>query len=180
MSEAEKKRAEIEETQRSLPIFPFRHDLITAIREHQVLIIEGETGSGKTTQIPQYLHQAVSCVCMCWWGGGGGDMRLASARLCRYPSIFIKLWVVCACVGGGGGGRGETGSAKTMQIPQYLHQAVSCVGQGRGGDDTNTTGVNMLWVVHVCVRERDRDTERDREREKQVDSQGVADADRNK
>ena len=25
---------------------------------HQVLIIEGETGSGKTTQIPQYLHEA--------------------------------------------------------------------------------------------------------------------------
>ena len=66
MSEAEKKRAEIEETQRSLPIFPFKHDLIAAIREHQVLIIEGETGSGKTTQIPQYLHQVVSC------GGGGG------------------------------------------------------------------------------------------------------------
>ena len=25
---------------------------------HQVLIVEGETGSGKTTQIPQYLHEA--------------------------------------------------------------------------------------------------------------------------
>ena len=24
----------------------------------QILIIEGETGSGKTTQIPQYLHEA--------------------------------------------------------------------------------------------------------------------------
>lgn len=27
-------------------------------RCNQVLIIEGETGSGKTTQIPQYLHEA--------------------------------------------------------------------------------------------------------------------------
>ena len=26
----------------------------------QILIIEGETGSGKTTQIPQYLYEAVS------------------------------------------------------------------------------------------------------------------------
>ena len=60
MSEAEKKQADIKETQLSLPIFPFKRDLIAAIREHQVLIIEGETGSGKTTQIPQYLHQAVS------------------------------------------------------------------------------------------------------------------------
>lgn len=48
----------IQETQRSLPIYPFKRELIEAIKEHQVLIIEGETGSGKTTQIPQYLHEA--------------------------------------------------------------------------------------------------------------------------
>jgi pre-mRNA-splicing factor ATP-dependent RNA helicase DHX16 len=30
--------------------------LIQAVRDHQVLIIVGETGSGKTTQIPQYLY----------------------------------------------------------------------------------------------------------------------------
>ncbi|KAK7488061.1 hypothetical protein BaRGS_00020652 [Batillaria attramentaria] len=58
MSEAEKKRAQIEETKRSLPIYPFKRDLIAAIEVHQVLIIEGETGSGKTTQIPQYLYEA--------------------------------------------------------------------------------------------------------------------------
>ena len=28
------------------------------MEEHQVLIVEGETGSGKTTQIPQYLYEA--------------------------------------------------------------------------------------------------------------------------
>lgn len=28
------------------------------IFEYQVLIIEGETGSGKTTQIPQYLYES--------------------------------------------------------------------------------------------------------------------------
>ena len=50
----------IQETRQSLPVWPFRHDLIDAIREHQILIIEGETGSGKTTQIPQFLHEAVS------------------------------------------------------------------------------------------------------------------------
>mgnify|MGYP001800319144 CR=1 FL=1 len=50
----------IEETQKSLPIYPFKEDLLAAIEAHQVLIIEGETGSGKTTQIPQYLHHAVS------------------------------------------------------------------------------------------------------------------------
>ncbi|KAK3088261.1 hypothetical protein FSP39_016720 [Pinctada imbricata] len=58
LSEAEKKVLSIQETRKSLPVWPFRHDLIDAIDTHQVLIIEGETGSGKTTQIPQFLHEA--------------------------------------------------------------------------------------------------------------------------
>lgn len=58
VSEAQKKKMDIEECKKSLPVFPFRDDIIEAVRNHQVLIIEGETGSGKTTQIPQYLHEA--------------------------------------------------------------------------------------------------------------------------
>uniref|UniRef100_A0A8D2PPS4 DEAH-box helicase 16 n=1 Tax=Zosterops lateralis melanops TaxID=1220523 RepID=A0A8D2PPS4_ZOSLA len=44
-------------SRRSLPIFPFRDELVAAVAQHQILVIEGETGSGKTTQIPQYLHE---------------------------------------------------------------------------------------------------------------------------
>lgn len=58
LTEPEKKKLSIEETKKSLPIYAFKEELIQAVREHQVLIIEGETGSGKTTQIPQYLHEA--------------------------------------------------------------------------------------------------------------------------
>ena len=55
---AEAKASSIEDTRKSLPIYTFRDDLLRAIGEYQVLIIVGETGSGKTTQIPQYLHEA--------------------------------------------------------------------------------------------------------------------------
>ena len=55
---AEAKAYSIEDTRKSLPIYTFRDDLLKAISEYQVLIIVGETGSGKTTQIPQYLHEA--------------------------------------------------------------------------------------------------------------------------
>ncbi|GFR16083.1 pre-mRNA-splicing factor ATP-dependent RNA helicase DHX16 [Trichonephila clavata] len=58
LSEKEKKKLSIQETRRSLPIYPFREDLLEAIENHHILIIEGETGSGKTTQIPQYLYEA--------------------------------------------------------------------------------------------------------------------------
>ncbi|XP_069491425.1 pre-mRNA-splicing factor ATP-dependent RNA helicase DHX16 [Ambystoma mexicanum] len=57
VSEAEKVKLSIQEVRRSLPVFPYRADLLAAIAEHQILIIEGETGSGKTTQIPQYLYE---------------------------------------------------------------------------------------------------------------------------
>lgn len=47
----------IQEDRKDLPMYKYREDLLQAIRDHQVLIIVGETGSGKTTQIPQYLHE---------------------------------------------------------------------------------------------------------------------------
>ncbi|MEV0145822.1 MULTISPECIES: ATP-dependent RNA helicase HrpA [unclassified Nonomuraea] len=37
----------------NLPVSQRRDDLLAAIRDHQVVIIAGETGSGKTTQIPK-------------------------------------------------------------------------------------------------------------------------------
>ncbi|XP_061358883.1 pre-mRNA-splicing factor ATP-dependent RNA helicase DEAH1-like isoform X2 [Gastrolobium bilobum] len=48
----------LQEERKKLPIYPYRDELLQAINDHQVLVIVGETGSGKTTQIPQYLHEA--------------------------------------------------------------------------------------------------------------------------
>jgi len=48
----------IQAERKRLPMFPYREELLAAIEEHQVIIIVGETGSGKTTQIPQYLYEA--------------------------------------------------------------------------------------------------------------------------
>lgn len=56
--EAEKRATTIEETRRSLPVYAERESLLEAIRENQVVIVVSETGSGKTTQIPQFLHEA--------------------------------------------------------------------------------------------------------------------------
>lgn len=46
-SEHEKLLAE----RKTLPIFPYREQLLDAIAKYQVVIIVGETGSGKTTQV---------------------------------------------------------------------------------------------------------------------------------
>lgn len=55
---AEKKALSIQETRKSLPIYAYRDEFLAALETHQVLVIVGETGSGKTTQLPQYLHEA--------------------------------------------------------------------------------------------------------------------------
>lgn len=58
IAEAEKRAKSIEDVKKSLPVYQFKDDIIKAIEQYQVLIIVAETGSGKTTQIPQYLHEA--------------------------------------------------------------------------------------------------------------------------
>ncbi|XP_040826897.1 pre-mRNA-splicing factor ATP-dependent RNA helicase PRP16-like [Ochotona curzoniae] len=47
----------IREQRQYLPIFAVRQELLTAIRDNSVVIVVGETGSGKTTQLTQYLHE---------------------------------------------------------------------------------------------------------------------------
>ena len=44
-----------------LPIARHRQSLLYLIETCQVTVVVGETGSGKTTQIPQYLEQAGWC-----------------------------------------------------------------------------------------------------------------------
>ena len=48
----------ITQQRESLPIFKLRDELIQAVKENQILVVIGETGSGKTTQITQYLAEA--------------------------------------------------------------------------------------------------------------------------
>ncbi|ORX91616.1 DUF1605-domain-containing protein [Basidiobolus meristosporus CBS 931.73] len=54
---AQEEEGEKIKVRKSLPIYSYRQQLVDAIAEHQVLIIVGETGSGKTTQLPQYLYE---------------------------------------------------------------------------------------------------------------------------
>lgn len=49
---------EIQENRMRLPVCEEEHNIIEVIEENDVTIICAETGSGKTTQIPQFLYEA--------------------------------------------------------------------------------------------------------------------------
>uniref|UniRef100_A0A8C7DVK3 RNA helicase n=1 Tax=Naja naja TaxID=35670 RepID=A0A8C7DVK3_NAJNA len=57
-SYGKKTQLSIIEQRESLPIFRLKDQLIQAVHDNQILIVIGETGSGKTTQITQYLAEA--------------------------------------------------------------------------------------------------------------------------
>ncbi|KAI9443294.1 pre-mRNA splicing factor [Lactarius indigo] len=81
---AEARAKSIDETRKSLPIYQFREELLQAIHEHQVLIVVAETGSGKTTQLPQYLHEA---------GYTAGGMKVGCTQPRRVAAMSVAARV---------------------------------------------------------------------------------------
>ncbi|KAL8953165.1 MAG: hypothetical protein Q9222_000987 [Ikaeria aurantiellina] len=47
----------IKQQRESLPVYKFRKQLLEAVQENQLMIVVGDTGSGKTTQLTQYLAE---------------------------------------------------------------------------------------------------------------------------
>ncbi|XP_051928211.1 ATP-dependent RNA helicase DHX8-like isoform X2 [Hippocampus zosterae] len=58
VSYGRKTELSIMQQRESLPIFNLKQQLVQAVHDNQILIVVGETGSGKTTQITQYLAEA--------------------------------------------------------------------------------------------------------------------------
>ena len=61
-TEREKLRPQVSYPE-NLPVTPRAAEIVQAMRENQVLIIAGETGSGKTTQLPKMLLEAGFGIC---------------------------------------------------------------------------------------------------------------------
>eukprot|EP01083_Nonionella_stella_P118096 352450_1 len=53
----EARKLSLQEFRKTLPVYKFREELLNAFEAHQIMIIVAATGSGKTTQIPQYIYE---------------------------------------------------------------------------------------------------------------------------
>uniref|UniRef100_H2Y9B4 RNA helicase n=1 Tax=Ciona savignyi TaxID=51511 RepID=H2Y9B4_CIOSA len=47
----------LEQQRQFLPIYAVKEELLNIIRDNNIVVVIGETGSGKTTQLAQYLHE---------------------------------------------------------------------------------------------------------------------------
>lgn len=52
------RQPELQRVRLKLPIIGEEQVIMEAINENDVVVIVGETGSGKTTQVPQFLYEA--------------------------------------------------------------------------------------------------------------------------
>ncbi|WP_300668430.1 ATP-dependent RNA helicase HrpA [Desulfoluna sp.] len=66
-----------------LPVTARREEIVETIRKHQVVIISGETGSGKTTQIPKFCVEAGR--------GTGGLIAVTQPRRIAAVSVANRL-----------------------------------------------------------------------------------------
>jgi len=57
-----KRPAEVEKSRYDLPVTAMEFEIMDAIRNNDVTIICGETGSGKSTQIPAFLYESGMCL----------------------------------------------------------------------------------------------------------------------
>ncbi|KAJ3589989.1 hypothetical protein NHX12_007946 [Muraenolepis orangiensis] len=49
------KLAKLRRDQNNLPIYQYRDRIVELVRQHPVVVVAGDTGCGKSTQVPQYL-----------------------------------------------------------------------------------------------------------------------------
>ncbi|TID19878.1 hypothetical protein CANINC_003673, partial [Pichia inconspicua] len=63
IEEEEEKEKSLIKLKQSLPIYAYRQKILDAIEQNPVIILVGETGCGKTTQVPQYLFEEGKRVC---------------------------------------------------------------------------------------------------------------------
>ncbi|VVB12580.1 unnamed protein product [Arabis nemorensis] len=76
--------ANIEKQRHRLPVYKYRTEILYLVENHATTIIVGETGSGKTTQIPQYLKEA-------GWAEGGRVIACTQPRRLAVQAVSARV-----------------------------------------------------------------------------------------
>ncbi|XP_057538264.1 probable pre-mRNA-splicing factor ATP-dependent RNA helicase DEAH9 isoform X2 [Amaranthus tricolor] len=74
----------IESQRRRLPVYKLKDAILFLVENHATTVVVGETGSGKTTQIPQYLNEA-------GWADGGHVIACTQPRRLAVQSVALRV-----------------------------------------------------------------------------------------
>ena len=78
-----KKYKELHQIRSALPVFQYRSSILETIGQHQVVVLSGETGSGKSTQVPSMiLEHAIE-------SGVGNETRIICTQPRRISAISL-------------------------------------------------------------------------------------------
>ncbi|PHU03521.1 hypothetical protein BC332_28772 [Capsicum chinense] len=74
----------LEKQRQRLPVYKYKTAILYSVETHATTIIVGETGSGKTTQIPQYLKEA-------GWAEGGRMIACTQPRRLAVQAVATRV-----------------------------------------------------------------------------------------
>lgn len=141
------------ETRQNLPIAPYRNEILQTIEYNQIIVIVGETGSGKTTQIPQYILE--DCT----------QKGRACRIFCTQPRRLAALSVADRVVQE----RGETIGAtvgyqirlesRTSPTSSLIYSTVGLFLRCLMSEDENAFFGHMTHIIVDEVHERDKYTD---------------------
>ncbi|KAK3163326.1 hypothetical protein QOZ80_1AG0002170 [Eleusine coracana subsp. coracana] len=76
--------ASLERQRQRLPVYKYRKAILYLVERHATTIVVGETGSGKSTQIPQYLKEA-------GWADGGRLIGCTQPRRLAVQTVASRV-----------------------------------------------------------------------------------------
>ncbi|XP_025818311.1 probable pre-mRNA-splicing factor ATP-dependent RNA helicase DEAH9 isoform X3 [Panicum hallii] len=76
--------ASLERQRQRLPVYKYRKAILYLVERHATTIVVGETGSGKSTQIPQYLKEA-------GWADGGRLIGCTQPRRLAVQAVASRV-----------------------------------------------------------------------------------------
>lgn len=69
---------------KQLPVWEYKNKFMESLQKNQTIVLVGETGSGKTTQIPQWCVEYTKSI-----DGAGGSRRVACTQPRRVAAMSV-------------------------------------------------------------------------------------------
>lgn len=97
-----------------LPVFQHKERVLEALRRHRVVVVAGETGSGKSTQIPQFILEELLT--------RGGEARPCNIAVTQ-PRRISAMSLACRVNQELGSEDGPGGKVRVLDLNMVLHES---------------------------------------------------------